>query len=78
MSGNYLKLSNIQLGYTLPAALTSKAYIEKLRIYVSADNVYTWTASDFRGYNPETFASGIIAWQYPATTTLMAGLQVTF
>lgn len=78
MSGNYLKLSNIQLGYTLPSNLTSKAYIEKLRIYVSADNVHTWTASDFRGYTPETFASGIIAWQYPATTTLLAGLQVTF
>lgn len=78
MSGNFLKLSNVQLGYTLPANLTRKAYIEKLRIYLSADNLYTWTAGDFIGYNPETFASGVIAWQYPANTTLMAGLQVTF
>ncbi len=78
MSGNYLKLSNIQIGYTLPSLLTSKAYMEKVRIYLSADNLYTWTAKDFVGYNPETFASGQIAWQYPANTTLMAGLQVTF
>lgn len=78
MNGNFLRLSNIQLGYTLPQHITQKALIEKLRIYVSADNVYTWTAKSFIGYNPETFASGQIAWQYPANTTLMAGLQITF
>ena len=78
MSGNYLKLSNIQIGYTLPSNWTTKAFMEKVRIYLSADNLYTWTAKDFVGYNPETFASGQIAWQYPANTTLMAGLQVTF
>ena len=78
MSGNFLRLSNVQVGYTLPMDLTTKFYVEKLRIYLQADNLYTWTAKDFIGYNPETFASGQIAWQYPATTTLMAGLQITF
>lgn len=78
MSGNFLKLSSVQLGYTLPADLTTKFYVEKLRVYLQADNLYTWTAKDFIGYNPETFASGQIAWQYPANTTLMAGLQITF
>ena len=78
MSGNFLKLSNIQVGYTLPIDWTRKALMEKVRIYLSADNLYTWTAKDFIGYNPETFASGQIAWQYPANTTLSAGLQITF
>lgn len=78
MSGNFLKLSNVQVGYTLPIDWTRKALMEKVRIYLSADNLYTWTAKDFIGYNPETFASGQIAWQYPANTTLSAGLQITF
>ena len=78
MSGNFLRLSNITVGYTLPKAITRKAFIEKARVYLSADNVYTWTASDFFGYNPETFASGLIAWQYPAVSTFVAGLQITF
>lgn len=78
MSGNYLRLSNITLGYTLPAKLTRKAFIQKLRFYTTFDNVYTWTASNFVGYNPETYSSGVIAWQYPAVFTFTGGVQVTF
>ena len=77
-SGNFLRLSNITLGYTLPKEITKKAFIEKARIYISCDNLHTWTASDFVGYNPETYASGIIAWQYPAVSTYVAGVQITF
>ena len=67
-SGNYLRISNVTLGYTLPKTWTQKAFIQKLRAYVSVDNLYTFTASDFVGYNPETSANGVIAWQYPATS----------
>ena len=38
----------------------------------------TFTASDFVGYNPETSANGVIAWQYPATCTFIGGIQLTF
>ena len=78
MNGDYLRLSNITFGYTLPAKLTRKAFIQKLRIYTTFDNVWTWTASDFVGYNPDTYASGVIAWQYPSVFTFTAGVQVTF
>ncbi len=78
MSGNYLRLSNITFGYTLPAKLTRKAFMQKVRFYTTFDNVYTWTASDFTGYNPESYASGQIAWQYPSTFTFTGGVQVTF
>lgn len=78
MNGSYLRLSNITLGYTLPAKLTRKAFMNKVRIYTTFDNVHTWTASDFIGYNPETYASGQIAWQYPAIFTFTGGVQVTF
>ena len=76
--GNYLRISNVTLGYTLPKTWTQKAFIQKLRAYVSVDNLYTFTASDFVGYNPETSANGVIAWQYPATCTFIGGIQLTF
>ena len=77
-SGNYLRISNVTLGYTLPKTWTQKAFIQNLRAYVSVDNLYTFTASDFVGYNPETSANGVIAWQYPATCTFIGGIQLTF
>ena len=78
MNGNFLRLSNITLGYTFPAKWTRKAMIQKLRVYTTFDNVHTWTASDFVGYNPETYANGVIAWQYPAVFTFTGGVQLTF
>ena len=77
-SGNYLRIGNLTLGYTIPSKWTKKAFIQKLRAYVSVDNLYTFTASDFIGYSPETYASGVIAWQYPVTRTFIGGIQVTF
>jgi TonB-linked SusC/RagA family outer membrane protein len=78
MSGNYLRLSNIAFGYTLPSRLTKKAFLQKVRVYTTFDNVFTVTAKDFIGYTPDTFSSGVIAWQYPATFTFTGGVQLTF
>ncbi len=77
-SADYLKIGNITLGYTLPAKWTKKAFIQKLRVYVSLDNVYTVMADDFVGYTPETFTSGLMAWQSPANRTFTGGIQLTF
>ncbi len=77
-SSNFLRVSNMTLGYTLPVQWTAKAFMQKVRAYISIDNLYTFTASDFIGYNPETYNSGFIAWQYPAVRTFMGGIQVTF
>ena len=78
MDGSFLRLSNISLGYTLPQSVTRKALMEKVRFYVNLDNVHTWTAKNFVGYNPETYANGVIAWQYPAAFTFTGGVQITF
>ncbi|MDE6697644.1 MAG: TonB-dependent receptor [Muribaculaceae bacterium] len=78
MSGNFLRLSNISLGYTLPQKLTKKALMDKVRFYINMDNIHTWTASDFIGYNPETYANGVIAWQYPAVFSFSGGVQIVF
>lgn len=78
MSANYLRLSNITFGYTVPSKLTKKALMQKVRLYTTFDNVFTVTAKDFVGYTPDTHASGQIAWQYPAMFTFTGGIQVTF
>ena len=41
-------------------------------------NLYTFTASDFTGYTPDTYDNGVIAWQYPGVTTFVGGIQITF
>lgn len=80
--GSYLRLQNIALGYTLPVQWTKKFYVEKLRIYVSAQNLYTWT--DYTGYNPEVslktsaLTPGVDYGTYPLAKTFMVGLNVTF
>ncbi len=78
MNGGFLRLSNITFGYTLPYKLTQKALMEKVRFYINMDNIHTWTASDFVGYNPETYANGVIAWQYPAVFSFSGGVQIVF
>lgn len=76
--GYFLRIGNITLGYTMPARWTRKALIQKLRVYLSLDNVYTFTAHDFVGYDPETYDDGIIAYQIPANRTFIGGIQLTF
>lgn len=77
-SGDYLRISNITFGYTLPQKITRKALMDKVRLYVTLDNVHTWTKKDFVGYSPDTYANGVIAWQYPAVFTFTGGVSVTF
>lgn len=54
--GSYLRLKNIQLGYTIPENITRKAFISKLRLYVAAENLVTWTK--YHGYDPEISSGG--------------------
>ena len=77
-SGDFLRISNLTLGYTLPANLTKQAFMNRVRLYASVDNLYTFVAKDFVGYNPETYDSGYIGWQYPASRTVIGGVQITF
>ena len=76
--GSYLRLSNISLGYTVPSKLLNKLMIQKCRIYTTFDNVYTWMNKDFMYFTTDTYASGQIAWQYPAVFTFTGGIQLTF
>ncbi len=79
--GSYFRLKNIQLGYTLPQILLNRLKVEKLRIYVNADNLFTIT--DYTGYDPEVIpinalTQGVAYDRYPMYKTFTAGLQLTF
>ena len=80
-NGNFVRLRQLQLGYTLPSSLTQKAYIEKLRFYVSGENLFTITGYD--GIDPEFSRSnvlntGIDKLIYPFTRSFSVGAQLTF
>ena len=54
-SGDFLKLSNITLGYTLPKKYFGQSGITKLRVYAQVQNVFTITGYD--GLDPEVFTA---------------------
>ena len=74
-NGAYLRLKNIQLGYTLPSKITTKAKIDRLRFYVSASNLFTITK--YTGYDPEV-RDGVDYGNYPQSRTFMFGVNMDF
>ena len=78
--GSFVRLRNITLGYTLPKSITDAISLSKLRLYVSAENLYTFTK--YTGYDPEigggVFDNGIDRGIYPQPRTIMTGISVTF
>ena len=78
MSGSYLRLKSIMLGYTLPKKHCEKIFLSSLRIYASIDNAWTWCAKDFRGYDPESGLSAIQTSNYPVPINYSLGINVGF
>lgn len=72
-NGSYLKLRNIQIGYNVPKSLANKLYMERLRLYLSAQNLLTIKSKDFTGVDPENANFG-----YPIPVNVTFGLNVTF
>lgn len=72
MDASYIRLKNIQVGYTLPAKLTKKIGMNNVRVFVSADNLHTWTNMPTKIIDPEqnNFFS------YPLMKTYTAGISV--
>lgn len=72
-NGSYLKLRTIQLGYNFPQSIASKLAMQRLRMYVSAQNLFTIKSSSFTGVDPENPNYG-----YPIPLNITFGLNVTF
>lgn len=81
-NGSFFKFKQIQLGYTFPVQLTSKAYVNNLRVYASLDDFFTITS--YPGADPETasmnatYARGFDNGTYPTSRKVVFGASITF
>ncbi|WP_139957148.1 SusC/RagA family TonB-linked outer membrane protein [Flavicella sediminum] len=79
--GSYLRIQNIQLGYSLNENILEKAGLNKLRFYVSVNNLYTFT--NYKGYDPsassgDPIGAGIDQGFYPVPRTFLLGMNLKF
>lgn len=81
-NGSFLRIKNMQLGYTLPKPITKKLKSKSIRVYVAVNNLLTIT--QYRGYDPEIgsaggpLAAGIDYGFYPQARTYMGGFNFKF
>ena len=79
--GSYLRLKNVQLGYTLKIKALDRLEVNKLRFYISGQNLVTFT--NYSGYDPEIgtrgpLEIGIDRGFYPSSRTVLGGVQLNF
>jgi TonB-dependent starch-binding outer membrane protein SusC len=79
--GSYIRLQNVQLGYTVPTNLFNKKAFDRARVYVSGQNVFTITG--YKGFDPDflndgLFSRGFDGGSIPNPRTFMAGIQLSF
>lgn len=75
-SSDYLSLNNITLGYTLPQELVKKLRVEKLRVYVAADNVALWSSR--KGLDPRQSFTAATTARYTPIRTISGGINLSF
>ena len=77
ISASYLSLQNLNFGYTFPTKLTSKIGVGKLRLYLTATNLWLW--SKRQGLDPrQSITGGASTAYYSAMRTISGGITVTF
>jgi len=76
--GDYIRLKVVQLGYTLPSSFVNKVGAQKVRFYVTGENLLTLTK--YTGFDPEIGGNilGIDRGYYPQARTFMFGANVQF
>lgn len=78
--GSYVRLKTLTLGYTIPKATAKLLRLNNVRVYVSGENLLTFTK--YSGYDPEiggsVFSNGIDQGIYPQARTVLGGINVTF
>ncbi len=73
----YLRLKNIQLGYTIPNMLTKRIGLSKLRVFASGENLVTWTKLA-KMFDPEMLDYNWVGNPYPLSKVVSFGLSATF
>jgi hypothetical protein len=73
----YIRLKNVQLGYTIPPNISQKIHLQKCRLYVSGENL--WTATKLSSiFDPETIDGGSGGNVYPLSKVYSVGMSLTF
>lgn len=75
---DFVKLKNIQLGYSVPEKVSNKYGLKKAYIYINAQNVYTLVNQDFDGYDPEKNTFDSSTNQYPVPRIVTLGVNLNF
>ncbi|MBS1664177.1 MAG: TonB-dependent receptor [Bacteroidetes bacterium] len=75
-NGSYIRLKNLQLGYTLPAEILKRVKVQKIRVFLSGQDIWTRTKAWYKYFDPES--PNAAAYTYPYFSTYAAGLNVTF
>lgn len=75
---SWLKLKNIQVGYTLPTEVANKIFLQKCYVYLNATDVFTIVSNKYEGFDPErdTFSDGYN--HYPIPRVFSVGLNLSF
>lgn len=73
---SYLRLKSLTLAYTLPKALTRKAFIENARFFFNAGNL--WTIAKYKEADPEVSEYGTRGWETPIGKTFVLGVELKF
>lgn len=73
---SYLRLKNIQLGYSLPQNLLTKVKIQKVNFFINAENLLTFSA--YKDFDPESILDVTTIYHYPMLKTFSGGINVTF
>lgn len=76
VDADYLRLRNINLGYTVPKPLLHKIGVSNLRVFTQAENLFTIFGE--QGMDPEQAVNGISYYRYPAMKTVSFGLNLSF
>jgi len=79
MDASYVRLKNVEIGYTFSQDFMKKAHIDKLRVFISGQNLYTFCNKYVKPYDPETTSGNAnTGWVYPLMMTFNAGLNLYF
>lgn len=77
LNGAYLRIKNVTLGYTLPRSLTKRFKVSRLRLFVTGENLYEFSAIK-KYIDPEAVNQGSSAWAYPFQRKYAVGLNLDF
>lgn len=77
LSGAYLRIKNVTLGYTLPASLMRRINVQRFRIFVTGENVFEFSKIK-KFIDPEAVNQGYSAWAYPFQRKMAVGLNIEF